>query len=387
MKFIYLDNASTSHPKAPGVATAIANFIEQGSYNPDRGQYSGANDTALAILDLRRRLARRFGASSPRQVIFTQNVTMSINLLLKGLFTAGDHIITTSMEHNSVMRPLNEIRAQGISFQVVGAEEDGSILPDKIEASIEANTKAIVVTAASNVCGTVMPLRDIGEIARARELYYIIDSAQLAGVLPLKLSELEADAICFTGHKSLLGPQGTGGLILSDRLHHCRPLISGGTGSFSHSEELPGALPDRFEAGTQNLPGLIGLAAAEKWLTKQETKILKHELNLATRFISAISEIDQVRLIGRDADYCQVDNPGRIAVISLDFPDRDNADIAAALYDKYRIMTRCGLHCAPRAHKTLGTYPQGTVRFSFGWSNTVSEVEYTVSAIKDLSQR
>jgi selenocysteine lyase/cysteine desulfurase len=243
------------------------------------------------------------------------------------------------------------------------------------------------MTAASNVCGTVMPLREIGQIARARGLYLIVDSAQAAGILPLTLNDLKADAICFTGHKSLLGPQGIGGLAISTEFNECKPLVTGGTGSSSHSEEVPTALPDRFEAGTQNLPGLIGLSAADKWLKGKEREILTHELELARHFINSIAEIKQVRLIGRDAMYCNPDQPGRIAAVSLDFPAEDNAEIAARLFDNYGIMTRCGLHCAPRAHKTLGTYPQGTVRFSFGWSNTRDEIDYAVSAIKNLVQR
>ena len=387
MKTVYFDNASTSHPKAPGVASAIHSFIEQGSFNPSRGQYTGASATGLAIFELRKSLAERFGAPSPRQIIFTQNVTMSVNMLLKGLFQPGQHLIVSSMEHNSVMRPLQEVAKQGVNFTAVTADQDGYIAPEKVEAAILPQTRAIVMTAASNVCGTVMPLREIGQIARARGLYLIVDSAQAAGILPLTLNDLKADAICFTGHKSLLGPQGIGGLAISTEFNECKPLVTGGTGSSSHSEEVPTALPDRFEAGTQNLPGLIGLSAADKWLKGKEREILTHELELARHFINSIAEIKQVRLIGRDAMYCNPDQPGRIAAVSLDFPAEDNAEIAARLFDNYGIMTRCGLHCAPRAHKTLGTYPQGTVRFSFGWSNTRDEIDYAVSAIKNLVQR
>lgn len=387
MKTVYLDNASTSHPKAPGVAAAMCSFIEQGSFNPGRGQYTGASATGLTILELRKSLAERFGASSPRQIIFTQNVTMSVNMLLKGLFQPGQHLIVSSMEHNSVMRPLQEVTKQGINFTAVTADHEGYLAPEKVEAAILPQTRAIVMTAASNVCGTVMPLREIGQIARARGLYLIVDSAQAAGILPLALDDLKADAICFTGHKSLLGPQGIGGLAISTEFNDCKPLVTGGTGSSSHSEEVPTALPDRFEAGTQNLPGLVGLSAADKWLKGKEREVLAHELELARHFINSIAEIKQVRLIGRDATYCKPDRPGRIAAVSLDFPAEDNAGIAAQLFDNYGIMTRCGLHCAPRAHKTLGTYPQGTVRFSFGWSNTRDEIDYAVSAIKDLVQR
>lgn len=380
MDRVYLDNAATSYPKAPGVGEAIKHYIEDIGCNVKRGVYKSSLSAEEVIFETREQLCSLFNFDKPENVIFTQNITQSINYILKGYLRSGDHCIVSSMEHNAVMRPLTQLAACGIEFSRVACDTYGRLDLRDVAAAIKGHTKAVIMTHASNVCGTIMPLFEVGEICRERGIAFIIDAAQSAGALTVDFKQLNADAIAFTGHKGLMGPQGVGGFLVSDKLaKEIEPLITGGTGSASDSEDQPKCLPDKFEAGTPNIPGIFGLNAALKYLDSVGTKnILSEEMKLTGAFINEVSNMKNVMLPGIDGII------GRTAVVSLDFQGWDNAEIAYELDREYGIMTRCGLHCAPSAHKTLGTFPQGTVRFSFSHFNTMEEVRYTVDAINKI---
>ena len=376
MKKVYVDNGSTSFPKAPGVSDAVKDYLDNAGYNINRGNYGGSYDVAMEVMEARQLLSDMFHTSNPKGVIFTPSVTYSLNILLRGLLKKGDHVIATSMEHNSVMRPLHLLSKTGVMVDIVPCAADGSLEADDIVPFAKKQTKAVVMLHASNVCGTVLPIESVAEICQNHGISLIVDAAQTAGILEIDASPI--DALAFAGHKGLMGPQGIGGFIIKkDFAEEITPLIVGGTGSLSDKKEQPNFLPDKFESGTMNLPGIIGLKKAVEYIRSVGVKaIYEKEMTLASAFISKINGINGVRVIGKNVD--------RVAVVSLDFPNYDNAEIAAALGTKYGIMTRCGLHCAPAAHITLGTFPHGTVRFSFGYFNTMDEVEYIARSIKEI---
>ena len=378
MKKVYADNGSTSFPKAPGVADAIKDFLDNTGCNVNRGAYAAAYDTALDILETRQLLADLFKANSPQEVIFTPGATYSLNMLLQGYLQEGDHVIITSMEHNAVMRPLHALSKKGISYDVAACAANGSLWVEDIIPHINKQTKAVVMLHASNVCGTILPLDDVCEICHKHKLRLIVDAAQTAGIQDIDVQGV--DALVFSGHKGLLAAQGSGGFVIKKNFAtEIKPLICGGTGSLSHEVEQPDFLPDKFEAGTPNIPGIIGLKKALEYLKRTGIEsIREQEMKLTAAFIDRMSGLGGVKVIGKE------DTVGRVAVVSLDFKDTDNAVIAASLDSKYGIMTRCGLHCAPLAHQTLGTYPQGTVRFSFGHLNTIDEVEYIARSVKEI---
>lgn len=377
MNYIYLDNASTTFPKAPDVASAMAEYITNCGININRGSYSLAYDVEDIIYTTRQRLHTLFNGHDPSHVIFTQNVTMSLNMVIKGLLKAGDHVLVSSMEHNAVMRPLTQLLDKGITFDTIPCDSSGSIQMDSIEPLIRPNTVALIINHASNVCGTIQPLESIGPICKAHNLQFIVDAAQTAGVIPIDVKACHIDALCFTGHKGLLGPQGIGGIILTKEMaQNLTPLIAGGTGSFSHLETLPTHMPDAFESGTLNLPGIIGLNEGLAYIESQGMEnIHNHELVLTQSFLEGLQSIDRINIVGKQ------NIQDRTAVVSITIDGMDPANIAYELESTYHIMTRVGLHCAPRAHKTLGTYPEGTVRFSFGYANTHKDVESALSAL------
>ncbi|MEM1484205.1 aminotransferase class V-fold PLP-dependent enzyme [Oscillospiraceae bacterium PP1C4] len=380
MKKIYLDHAATSFPKPPEVARQMLYYMENVGCNINRGGYQAAYNAAELVLDTRERLCALFGFSNPRNVIFTSSVTASLNFILKGFLRGGDHVLVSAMEHNAVIRPLVQLQDCGVSFDRIPCNEQGELLLDAVEPLIRPETKAIVMTHASNVCGTILPVEQVGAICQKHRLKLIVDCAQTAGVESIAMEKMHIDALAFTGHKGLLGPQGIGGFVVTDELAaQMTPLISGGTGSFSHLEAMPEQLPDRFEAGTPNLPAIYGLNAALCYLEAYGIdRIRAQEQSLTERFIRQLSDYDKIRVVG-------VSDPRkRTAVVSLDFLSSDNAEIAFRLDSEYGIMTRCGLHCAPNAHKTLHTYPQGTVRFSFGHFNTEEEMDDTITAIDKI---
>lgn len=380
MKYIYLDNASTTFPKAPNVANAMSDYLTNYGININRGSYALAYDVEDIIYTTRQRLNTLFNGHDPSHVTFTQNVTMSLNMVIKGLLKAGDHILVSSMEHNAVMRPLTQQLDKGITFDIIPCDVTGSIQLESIETLIRPNTVAMIINHASNVCGTVQPIESIGAICKAHNLHFILDAAQTAGVIPIDVKACHINALCFTGHKGLLGPQGIGGIILTKEIAQILThLIAGGTGSFSHLETMPTHMPDAFEAGTLNLPGIIGLNEGLSYIESVGMKnIHNHELTLTKTFLEGLRSITGINIIGKQ------DIQDRTAVVSITIDGMDPASIAYELESTYHIMTRVGLHCAPRAHQTLGTYSEGTVRFSFGYANTLEEVDMALSALHTI---
>lgn len=385
MRRIYLDNGSTSFPKPACVPDAVFRYMTACGSNVGRGGYEAAYDAEELVFETRERLCTLFHGEDARCAVFTPNITVSLNVLLKGFLHPGDHVLVSSMEHNAVMRPLRQLEAQGVTFDRVPCREDGTLPLEAAEHLLRENTKLFVCLHASNVCGTLLPVTEIGAFCKRHHLRFFLDSAQTAGVFPIDMQKMNLDAVAFTGHKGLLGPQGTGGIVMREDLSKAlTPLLSGGTGSMSHTEFMPEFLPDRFEAGTMNLPGIAGLHAALGFL--QETgldTIRAHELGLTKRFLDGIAplaEEGRLRLIGLPG----IEN--RTGVVSLQMPKHELAEIAAALDERFGISTRVGLHCAPAAHKTLGTFPTGAIRFSFGFFNTEEDVDCAVSALGTLTK-
>lgn len=390
MQQIYLDNASTTFPKPQVVADAVYQYITHAGTNISRGTCATSSENL--VYTTRELLCEFFGAEDSKNVIFTKNVTESLNIVIKGLLRKGDHVLVSAMEHNAVMRPLQQIGtelttdnapADAITFSRIPCDAEGALRLDALPQLVRPNTRAIIMTHASNVCGTVQPLAEVGSFCQEHGLRFIVDSAQSAGILPLNMQQLHIDALAFTGHKGLLAPQGIGGLLLRENIiDEISPLIVGGTGSLSHTERTPRFLPDKFEAGTLNLPGIAGLQAALIWLKQQGIdKIRTHELTLTQQFLDGLRQREAqglLRIVGKK--NCNE----RLGVVSIATEKMDIAELAFVLADKYAIATRVGLHCAPHAHKTLGTYPTGTLRFSFGWHNTATEVSAALHALSEV---
>lgn len=377
---IYFDNGSTSFPKAPGVSQAVAGLLEDGAFNINRGSYKEAYEVADKVLDTREMLAALFHAEHSRQVVFTPGITYSLNYFIKGFLKSGDHVLVSGMEHNAVMRPLRQMEEKGVAYTVVHTDEEGNVQPEDVEREVKHNTRAVIMLHASNVCGTIVPIRDIGEVCKRHRLYLAVDTAQSAGTVEVDMQQLNIDFLAFTGHKGLLGPQGIGGFLISEELdQNMIPFIAGGTGSQSDLLEMPRCLPDKYESGTMNLPGIIGLHAALAYIEKEGIqKIHKKKMELTACFLEQVKQLPGVKIAGKQG----IEN--RVAVVSLDFPGQDNAVVAFRLEQEYGIMTRVGLHCAPMAHKSLHTYPQGTVRFAFSADNKIEEIESCINAFREL---
>lgn len=390
MQQIYLDNAATTFPKPQAVADAVYQYITQTGTNISRGTCAAAGENL--VFATREQLCRFFGGEDSKNVVFTKNITESLNIIIKGLLRRGDHVLVSAMEHNAVMRPLRQIGAEltfgnapadAITFSRIPCDEEGTLRLDALTQLVRPNTKAIIMTHASNVCGTVQPLAQLGSFCHEHGLQFIVDSAQSAGVVPINMQAMHIDALAFTGHKGLLAPQGIGGFVLRESIiDEITPLIVGGTGSLSHTEHTPHFMPDKFEAGTLNLPGIAGLHASLTWLQQQGIgKILTHELTLTQQFLDGLQQLEAQKLLHivgkRDCSE-------RVGVVSISTDITDIAELAFILADKYAIATRVGLHCAPNAHKTFGTYPTGTLRFSFGWHNTAEEVNVALQALKEV---
>ena len=385
MDAIYLDNASTTFPKPKAVPEAMYHYMTRSGSNINRGCYDRAYAVEELVYETRQMLCSLFGGEDCRNVAFTKNVTESLNVILKGLLKPGDHVLVSSMEHNAVMRPLVQLEKQGISFSRIPCRRDGSLILEEMAPLVKKETRAVVMTHASNVCGTMMPYEQVGAFCRERGLLFIADTAQTAGVWPLDMERMKIDALAFTGHKGLLGPQGIGGFLLSEKLlPQMESLIAGGTGSISHTEVMPDFMPDRFEAGTMNLPGIVGLHAGLGWIRETGMEqIRSHELALTRQFLEGLKSMDpyekRLRIVGKK------DTEGRTGVVSVQTVRRELAQTAYELDVQYGIMTRVGLHCAPSAHQTLGTFPTGTIRFSFGWWNTREEAALSLQALDELS--
>lgn len=387
MSGIYLDNASTTFPKPAAVPEAMYRYMTESGSNINRGCYGRAYSVEETVYEAREELNSLFGGGDCKNVVFTKNITESLNVLLKGFLKKGEHVITSSMEHNAVMRPLVQLEKCGVSFSRVPCRQDGTLPLETLPSFLRPNTKAVVMTHASNVCGTLLPVKEVGAFCRANGLRFIVDCAQTGGVWPINMAEMNIDALAFTGHKGLLGPQGTGGFLLSAELaSQIEPLLSGGTGSVSHTEAVPEFMPDRFEPGTMNLPGIVGLHAGLLWLKKTGIgEVRTHELKLTERFLAGLCSMDKNRELLKIVGKSGLEE--RTGVVSLQTLHRDISEVAYELDESYGIMTRVGLHCAPSAHKTLGTYPTGTIRFSFGWKNTEEEVDKALDALNAIIKR
>ena len=380
MKTIYLDNAATSFPKPEGVARAMVRYVNEVGAPLNRSVYGSAREAELVTLSLREKLKTFFCfPEKATHVILTPGNTYALNFILKGYLRPGDHVIVSSMEHNAVMRPLLQLK--GVSFDRVMADETGLLDPEAIRPLIRPNTRLILMAHGSNVSGAVQDGVAIGRIAGEHGIPFVLDAAQTAGHFPVDFQGFGLSGLCVPGHKGLLGPAGIGAMLVTDDLaKQLTPPIAGGTGSASDSEELPSFLPDRFESGTMNLPGIFGWEAAMDCIMDRGIDALRaHEKALTARFIAGVLDIPRVRLCG------PTDITRRVGVISLDFLNRDNAAVAFQLEQDYGILIRCGLHCAPSAHKTLGTFPRGTVRFSLGFANTEADVDAALAAIRALS--
>ena len=383
MNMIYLDNASTTFPKPEGVAQAVYRYMTEMGCNINRGCYDSAYDVEEMVFEARQMLCDLFKGSDCKNVVFTKNVTESLNVILKGFLKPGDHVLVSAMEHNAMMRPIRQLEAQGVAFDRIPCDEQGNLLVGEMERLLRPNTRAVAMMHASNVCGTVLPLEDVGAFCQAHGLKFIVDCAQTAGVFPIDMEAMHIDALAFTGHKGLLGPQGIGGFLLKEEMIGLiDPLLSGGTGSISHTEEIPAFMPDRFEPGTMNLPGILGLHAGLTWLGETGIDTIRdHELGLTARFLSGLEKLEgegRIRIVGRrDLEH-------RTGVVSIQTIHKELSQAAYELDAEFGIQTRVGLHCAPSAHTTLGTYPTGTIRFSFGWFNTEADVDAALQALEEI---
>ena len=380
MAEVYLDNGATTFPKAPGVSEAIKNFVDHASTNVNRSGYGVEFAGEELVYETREMLCQLYNFPHPQNLIFTQNATMGLNFLVKGLLKSGDHCLVSSLEHNAVMRPLSQLKDWGVQFSRIPCSPQGFLNPQSIQELLRPSTKAVFLTHASNVSGTILPLAQVGKICAENGVFFIVDTAQTGGSLPVDFQKLQIDALVFTGHKGLLGPQGIGGFAIAPELVELvDPLMAGGTGSLSESEEQPSYLPDKYEAGTINLPGIAGLNAALRFINQESLEnIRQKETTLTSVLHEGLGNLSDLRVIGPD------DVADKTAIVSVDCRGLDNAQVAFSLNKQYGIRTRCGLHCAPSAHKTLNTFPQGTVRFSPGYFNTKKEMDYTISSMQKV---
>lgn len=383
---IYLDNACTSFPKPQCVSDAVYKYMTEFGSNINRGCYNRAYSAEEMVFETRELLCKMFNGPDARNVVFTRGITESLNIVIKGFLKNGDHVIVSPYEHNAVMRPLSGLIRNGcdISFDRLPILPDGDVDIPAISKLKRDNTKAVIINHGSNVSGQVFPLGKIGNICNELGLKLIVDTAQTAGSIHIDMKKMHIDALTFTGHKGLMATQGIGGMILTDEMAELTdPFIEGGTGSISDKEVTPEYMPDKFEAGTLNLPGIAGLNASLKWIAGIGTDMIhEKELCLRNRFIEGITALEkQGKICIKGIQNSQSEYTG---TVSIDCTDMDNSLVAALLDERYGIMTRVGLHCAPAAHKTLGTFPEGTVRFSFGYFNTDEEADKAAEALYEI---
>lgn len=381
---IYLDNAATTYPKPEKVYSSILNYMKNVGASPGRGGYENALTGDRMVYKCRQSLINLFNFNKIENVVFTSNITASLNILIKSIVKDDWHIITSSMDHNSVIRPLVSLeKSNKIELYILNCSEEGLINIDDFKNAIKDNTKLVVLSHASNIVGTIQPLETIGKICKEKGIYFIIDSAQTAGVLPLDFQNLNCNALAFTGHKALLGPQGIGGFIIDDKLNDIATnFIEGGTGSLSESTLQPDFLPDKFESGTMNTPGIAGLLAGIEYINEEGLNIIKErEEYLSREFINGLLNIDSIKVYG------PLDASLRTATISINSSKIDNSELGFLLDSEFGIMVRTGLHCAPLAHKTIGSFPQGTLRFSFGAFNDIKDINYALYALNSILSR
>lgn len=377
---IYFDNAATSFPKPDMVYDGIMDVMKNYGANPGRSGHKLALKLGREIYNTRDLIANLFNIDNPMNIIFTFNCTESLNIGIKGILKEGDHVVTSSMEHNSVLRPIKALEQEGVENTIVQADKFGKVSVEDIEKSIKANTKLIVITHISNLTGTIQPIKEIGALAKAKGIYYMVDAAQSAGVYPIDVKEMNIDLLAVPGHKCLFGPQGTGALYIGEDIE-VRGLMQGGTGSTSHELTQPNIRPDKYESGTPNGPGIVGLGKGIEFInTTGMDKIRRYEEELTQHFLDEIKKIDGV------IAYGPLNSKEQASVVPINIRNEDSSEISFILDDEYDIQVRPGLHCAPLAHKTIGTFEQGVVRFSFGYFNTHEEIEKSIEALKKIAR-
>lgn len=379
---IYMDNGATSFPKPPGVSRAMLHFLSDVGGSPGRSGHRLSQEAARIVFDCRESLAALFAVPDSRRIAFTLNATEALNTALLGLLREGDRVVTTAMEHNSVMRPLRDlVRSRGISLDVVSCDKQGRLDLDELQQALERGPRLVAVNHASNVTGSVVPLERVGSLARSAGALLLVDAAQSAGVIPIDVVRDGVDILAFTGHKGLLGPQGTGGLWLGEGVE-VEPLCRGGTGSNSELEEQPDFYPDRLESGTHNAVGLAGLRVGVEFLrTTGVDVIAAHERSLAARLLEGLGALRGVTLYGPAA------GEDRTSVVSFAIPGMAPSEVGFLLDEAFGVLTRVGLHCAPGAHRTIGTYPEGTVRLSPGYFTTPGEIEKVLEAVAYVAKK
>lgn len=383
---IYLNNAATTWPKPQCVADVVYDFIANRGANLARGSASMRDIQSLDnVFTCRQKLAELFGGyekCDPRFITLTSNITESINIIIKGFLKPGMRAVTSSMEHNSVLRPLRRAENEGVALDIIQCSLKGYLDPAVLKKNISGGADIAIINHCSNVSGSLQNIQDIAEVCRASNVPLVVDCAQTAGIIGISAQDLGASALCFTGHKGLFGPQGTGGIVWNPEFaKKCSPLFEGGTGSISHEEYQPSQMPDKFEAGTPNLPGIAGLLASVEWIGNEGMdKIRKHEDRLGKMLEEGLMKIDRLRMIGPGS------GDSRLPVYSVNIKEKDNAKLARDLSDIYGIETRPGLHCAPLAHRTLGTFPEGSLRISPGYFNTEDDIYLIVGALTELAK-
>ena len=383
---IYLDNAATSYPKPEEVYRGIEAFVRASGANPGRGGHRRAVEAEAMINDTRRLLARLFHAPRPERIVFGHNATDGLNMAIKGVLRPGDHVITSVLEHNSVSRPLNQLEKEGvITLTRLPATSDHLIDPGEAARAFRPNTRLVALTHASNVTGTIQPIGAIGRIARGRGVLFLVDAAQSAGVVPIDIENDCIDLLAFTGHKALLGPTGTGGLVVGERAE-VRPWREGGTGGDSTRPVQPEEFPHRLEGGTPNIFGIAGLREGVRLLLERGVEsVLEHERALIKTFVTALARRDRLQWYGADTVIAESQGVGRVGLVGVNVPGFAPSEVGAILDEQFDIAVRPGLHCAPYAHEHLGTFPQGTVRLSVGILTTADEMRRAAAAIDEIA--
>ncbi len=380
---IYLDNAATSWPKPPEVLRAMSEFLELAGGNPGRSGHRLSVEAGRIVFSARQAAADLFNVVNPLRVIFTLNATHALNVALRGLLRAGDRVVCSGIEHNSVMRPLRALERQGVQLAVVSCAPDGSLDPSEIERAIAPRTRLVVLNHASNVVGTILPVEEAADMAHAAGGLLLVDAAQTAGVLPIDMQAQKIDLLAFTGHKGLLGPPGTGGLIIGEGVNvaELKPLVRGGTGSRSQHQEQPDDLPDRYEAGTPNGVGIAGLAAGIRFVAQRGVESIRADETAMTRaLIEGLADVPGLTIYG------PADARRRTAVISFTVAGRRVSEIGQRLDEEFGVLCRVGLHCAPAAHRTIGTFPEGTVRLAPGMFTTMDEIQRTIESVREIAK-
>jgi cysteine desulfurase / selenocysteine lyase len=378
---IYLDHAATSWPKPREVLDAMTDFMERAGGNPGRAGHSLSIEAGRIVYNARDTLAEFLGISDPLRIIFAANATHAINLCLYGILRPGDHVVTSSIEHNAVMRPLRDLEKKGVTLSIVPCNRDGSVVPDAVAQAMRPATRIVAMTHASNVTGTILPVDAIADVAHKSGAFLLVDAAQTAGLLPIDVQAMKIDFLAFTGHKGLLGPQGTGGLVIGNRVRveDLEPIYRGGTGSRSEFEVQPEDLPDKFESGTMNGPGIAGLGAGVRFIMTHGVEAIRaREMDLTQRLVDGIRSLDGVTVYG------PADAAHRTSIVSFTAAGHRVSEIGLRLDEEFGILSRVGLHCAPAAHRTIGTFPEGTVRLAPGLHTTDDEIKSVITAVQRI---